>query len=252
MTNSTLCLHAGGTEVTRDQLMVLPEVVGTDTWFPTPHGQVLETVENTLQEAGFAIAIARYAVAKDNARFFATLDLTSQLVDGVSLAVGIRNSVDKSFPIGLTAGSRVFVCDNLAFNSDIYVAKRHTRFGKDRFDEGIAKSMTILAQYQKIEQNRIEHYQSAELSDMQACATILYAYEQGIISTPMIEGTIKEWREPSHVEFAPRTAWSVFNCMTEVLKPRQSQPSKFAKLTMSLYGLIDKISGYQAKPVIAI
>jgi hypothetical protein len=33
------------------------------------------------------------------------------LCPGVSLAVGIRNSWDQSFPLGFCAGARVFVCD---------------------------------------------------------------------------------------------------------------------------------------------
>jgi hypothetical protein len=74
----------------------------------------------------FAVRRATFGLARDNHRMFATLDLTSELAFGVSLAVGVRNSTDKSFPIGFCAGSRTFVCDNLAFRSELTITKKHT------------------------------------------------------------------------------------------------------------------------------
>jgi len=46
----------------------------------------------------------------------------------VCVALGLRNSHDKSFSLALTVGFRVFVCDNLAFIGDFQavIAKKHT------------------------------------------------------------------------------------------------------------------------------
>jgi hypothetical protein len=38
--------------------------------------------------------------------------------DGIRFAIGLRNANDKSMRLGMVAGYRVFVCDNLAFNGD--------------------------------------------------------------------------------------------------------------------------------------
>ena len=54
---------------------------------------------------------ATYAVARNGARMFATLDLAMSLCSGVTLAVGLRNANDQSFQLGFCAGSRVFCCD---------------------------------------------------------------------------------------------------------------------------------------------
>lgn len=40
--------------------------------------------------------------------------------------VGLRNSHDKRFLVGISFGSRVFVCDNLAFTGDHVVKRKHT------------------------------------------------------------------------------------------------------------------------------
>ena len=73
-------------------------------WFPLSHGHVLSVVARTLTEAGYAIVKQQLGVMRDGSRFFGTLDLASPVAEGVSLAVGIRNSVDKSFPARLLRG----------------------------------------------------------------------------------------------------------------------------------------------------
>ena len=46
--------------------------------------------------------------------------------DGMSLAMGFRNSIDKSMPLGICAGVTVFVCDNLALSGDFIKFRKHT------------------------------------------------------------------------------------------------------------------------------
>lgn len=247
MTQGTLILHKGARLVERDELDAVEAPPPTETWFPLRHSQVLTTVERTLGDAGFAITRNQLALSPDNARFFGTLDLTTPITEGVSLCVGVRNSVDKTFPIGLIAGARCFVCDNLAFNSEIYVSKKHTRFGEVRFNEGIASSLTALGQFRQVEARRIAHYRDTALDDDRASATILHAFEEGILSTRTLDNAIEEWRKPELVDFEPRTAWSLFNAITAALKERANvNPAQFAALTMRLYGLIDRQVQYTA------
>ncbi len=42
------------------------------------------------------------------------------------LTIGIRNSHDKRFPVGMVVGSHVFVCDNLCFSGSIKLTAKHT------------------------------------------------------------------------------------------------------------------------------
>src|SRR4051794_8252681 len=114
MASSSLVAHCGGRFVERSELDTVEAPPATATWFPLKHAQVLDRVSETLQQAGFAIKNTRLALSRSDARFFGTLDLTTTVASGVSLAVGVRNSTDKSFPIAFCAGRRVFICDNLA------------------------------------------------------------------------------------------------------------------------------------------
>ena len=111
--SSSLVLHAGARAVTLEELKAFraPEPEGR--WYPVSHARVVETVKATLHEAGYDIRKEQYGLMRGGGRFFGTLDLGTPVASGVTLAVGVRNSVDKSFPLGFCAGNRVFVCDNL-------------------------------------------------------------------------------------------------------------------------------------------
>src|SRR5687768_1275796 len=129
MATANLCLHRGARIVDRNELDAVEAPPSTETWFPLRHGHVLDTVLATLQSSGFEIHNSQLSLTQDNARFFGTLDLSTTVAGGTTLAVGVRNSVDKTFPLGFCAGCRVFVCDNLAFRSELLVARKHTLNG---------------------------------------------------------------------------------------------------------------------------
>lgn len=110
MASSNLCLHRGAVEISREQLAGYDAPPPEGRWFPLKHSKVIDTVGTTLEAAGYRIARERHAIARDGHRYFATMDLEAPLATGVSLAIGVRNSTDKSFPLGFCAGNRVFVC----------------------------------------------------------------------------------------------------------------------------------------------
>jgi hypothetical protein len=225
--SNQLILHCGAREIQRDDLQGIEAPPPTETWYPVKHAVVLDAVTETLAGAGFAVARSWLSVAHENQRFFGVLDLDSQIVEGVHLAVGIRNSNDKSFPLGFCCGSRTFVCDNLAFDSEVVISKRHTRHGSFRYSEGIATAVAGLTQYRSGEAQRIEELRARRLSKDRANSVLLQAYERGIVGARLLPDLIQEWREPRHEAFRPRTAYSLLNCYTEIVKPRfQSQPQR--------------------------
>src|SRR5262249_54211533 len=122
MATSSLVLHRGARPVTEEELRQFRAPPPEGQWYPVSHSRVVETVKATLRAAGYEIRKEQFGLMRDGgSRFFGTLDLRTPIASGVTLAVGIRNSVDKSFPLGFCAGNRVFVCDNLAFRSELLV-----------------------------------------------------------------------------------------------------------------------------------
>jgi hypothetical protein len=236
---SNLMLHAGASLVTPEKLREYRAPPPEGRWFPIAHTTVLDAVKGTLGEAGYQVKTEKLALNREGTRFFGTLDLATPVASGVALAVGIRNSTDKTFPLGFCAGNRVFVCDNLAFRSELLVRRKHTRYGEQRFQQAIAEAVMSLGSFKEAERVRIKAMMDQELRPEQADSLILRSFEKGIISTLQLPRIIREWREPSFEDFQPRTVWSLLNAFTTVLGDRATtQPTKFAVQTMRLNSLL--------------
>lgn len=237
--NGTLMNHCGASLVTKGDLEIIPAPPPTETWFPVRHLDVLDAVEDTLTSSGFEIRNYQLSVSHGKLRFFGVLDIGTQLADGVSLSIGVRNSNDKVFPLGFCVGNRTFVCDNLAFSSEIVISKRHTRFGTDRFHEGIAAAIGTLSDYRTIEARRIATLQSQMIPDSTAESIVLRAWERGLVGTRLLRPLLDEWRKPSFEEFQDRTAWSMLAAFTHVVKARQRRyPNKAAWEVMQFQALL--------------
>lgn len=239
--SANVLVHKGSRLVERQELDSVPLPPATDTWFPISHGSVLARAEQTLAQAGFRVAACQLALSRNDARFFGALTLDAPLASGVQLAVGIRNSTDKSFPIGFATGSRVFVCDNLSFRSEVVIARKHTRFGESRFTEAIALAVQRLSQFQEAESARIRRYQGLAISEEKASHVMVQAFESQIITHRQLPDVLREWREPSYDEFRERTAWSLLNAFTTAMADRlQLNPQQYAHSTIRLSDLLDK------------
>ncbi|MBI2806043.1 MAG: hypothetical protein HYX68_13770 [Planctomycetes bacterium] len=128
----------------------------------------------------------------------------------------------------------------MAFRADLLVARKHTRFGQDRFREAIAQAVASLGQFQRVEAERIRRFQHLTLSDERAESLILRSFERGFVSYRALPAVIQEWRQPSH-DFGPEPSlWRLFNAWTTVLAPvAKRSPQRFASLTMDLQRMLD-------------
>jgi hypothetical protein len=203
MTQATLMNHRGAIELDRHALIRIEAPPPTDTWYPIKHAVVLDRVCETLDGAGFGIEAMQLSVARSEQRFFGVLNLKTKVTNECALAVGIRNSTDQSYPIGFAVGERVFVCDNLAFHSELIISRRHTRFGELRFNSVVSQAVLGLHEYQRTAADRISRLQQWELLPIEADAMILRAFEKGFVSTSTLPAIIKEWRQPNCFHLAP-------------------------------------------------
>jgi hypothetical protein len=251
MASSSLVLHTGGRLVTLDELKEYRPPPPERRWHPVSHDTVLGTVKETLAEAGYEVRSEKLALNRSGTRFFGTLDLATPIVTGVSLVVGIRNSTDKSFPLGFCGGSRVFVCDNLSFHGgDLMVKRKHTLNGARNFQAAIAQAVISLGQFKEMEAGRVKRLQERDLSSDKADSLILRSYAKGMISALDLPLVLREWQEPSLEDFRPRTAWSLFNSFTTVLRERAIRyPSKYAVQTMRLSAMLEPITSETANEV---
>jgi hypothetical protein len=255
MASAVLNLHAGGHLVSLEELDRYQAPEPEKRWFPLSHAHVYRKVREVLDAAGYQVAAEKLAVHRNGARFFGTLELTTKVSEGVALAVGVRNSTDRSYPIGFIAGHRIFVCSNLAFRSDLLNVKaKHTRHGEERFGIGMANAIVRLSSFKDEEARRIEAMRNRTIDDTLAESLTLRALERGIISSRQILDVIREWREPSYEAFKERTLYSYFNAVTTVLGKAEGdvqQPQKYCARTMMLHHLVEKAGADQVEAFLA-
>lgn len=243
-----LILHCGGSAASREQIAEIQTPSGTNRWFPVPHTTVIETVEKELNQLGMRIIKESYGLAHEGNRMFGILQIANgKNSPDHSWVAGVRNSHDKSFPAGLCVGSGVFVCDNLAFSSEIVFGRRHTPNILRDLPLLVSGAVGQLASKWDSQEKRIGFYKETDLSRSQAADMLVLAMEERVFPKTRIDDVWKSWKTPEHPEFNDRNVWSFFNAVTENLKPREgSQGHSLWDLpvrTNRLHAICDSVCG---------
>lgn len=232
----TLMLHSGANPVSYDELRAVPAPAGTDTHVPVPHHEIVELLRYTLGFYGHEIVEEQHAIMPDGSRYFGLMTLRSSY-GNYGDVVGLRNSHDKRFPIGIALGSRVFVCDNLALVGEHIIKRKHTIKAKRELP-GLVTEIVAPLQAQRVAQNqKLLAYQTSPLTDEAADHAILSMYRQDIIGVQAIGRVLKAYDDPPH-DWGKRTAWRLFNAATFALAGKVAERPE---LTKSLHEVIDGV-----------
>lgn len=215
-----MLLHCGAEVIPRTELGAVETPRATRTWCPLAHEHVLNEVELSLLVAGFQVRNQTHALSHEGARYFGVLEIERAGVarDDYSWLVGVRNSHDKSVPAGVVAGTRVFVCDNLAFSGMFKIQRKHTRYAYRDLRPLINEAVESLNVHLTGMDRKIDQLKSLGIRETTVHDLVVRAVDMGAITCSQIPDVLSEWREPSHKEFTPRNAWSLFNSFTEVTK----------------------------------
>jgi hypothetical protein len=151
--------------------------------------------------------------------------------------VGIRNSHDQTYPAGLVAGTRVFVCDNLAFSGEVRISRKHTRYAMRDLRHLTARAVGQLGdKFLQLDQ-RVDAYKDRRINDPKAHDLVIRAVDCHAITASQIPDVLDQWRHPAHEAFRSRTLWSLFNAFTEVHKA--GNPHTTLRRGEALHGLFD-------------
>ena len=237
-----LILHCGANTADIDAIRAVPTPGATPSWQPIPHGELYGCVRATLEGNGLNVVHEAHGLWRDGARYFGLMEVRNgHNADDFGLVVGLRNSHDKSFPAALALGSRVFVCDNLAFSGEVKLSRKHTTHIWRDLPGLVERAVGRLADLRQLQSTRIDRYKAAELTDERTVHDLVVraVYARALPATQVCD-VVNEWRQPRHSDFQPRTAWSLFNAFTEVLKGSLTLlPSR----TQALHGLLDSHVG---------
>lgn len=191
---------------------------------PVAHGVLVEALQSAVQAAGYVVSRTQLAVSKNLQALFGVFDFGCDKHPDRTLSMGFRNAVDQSLAIKVVAGTRVFVCDNLALSGDQIALQRRNTIRLD-LEYAINVGLEKFKQSANILDAQIAALQAVELTDDAAKTAIFDVFAKGVIPVRLFNDVRRAYFEPADdaTDVQPRTLWGLHNAFTRVardLSPR--------------------------------
>jgi hypothetical protein len=247
----SLLLHCGAGAITRDQLagMPVPMPIGPN-HETRPFIEDVELVLESLEGLGLRVRDESYGVRTRQigefsvpTQFFGLLELGDE--GDFALMVGLRGSYDQSLPRGIAVGSRVFVCDNLAFSGEVDLHTRQTSNIDTRMPRLVARACERVPELAGRQSQRFGRYRRARLTLEEGDQVIAKLYRAGVLGARSLHTALDEWAIPSRSEFShEKNLWGLHNAITESLKGDGKSPTVLSnwKRTLGMTEILDQIA----------
>ena len=227
----------------------MPE--STRTHQPLSHFEIVEVLEEALSFRHLSVVRDEYAVSADGMKMFGVMDLDNEFDEG-RFSIGLRNANDKSMRLALTAGYRVFVCDNMAFSGDFTpLLHKHTR----NLDLRDSISIAIDRIFRGFDHlgKLIDGMRRRVMSDNDARLVIYQAFVEGQIrSVPkhLMASVHENYFRPGYDDFRVRNLWSLSNAFTSAFKSLAplKQFEITARLGSYLKNIQQEVNGIEVRP----
>ncbi len=249
---STLMAHCGARKVTRDELKEMPLPEATKTHQPLSHFGIVEVLEEALSFRHLRVVKDEYAVSQDGLKMFGVMDLDAAFEEG-RFSIGLRNSNDKSMRLALTAGYRVFVCDNMAFSGD-FSPLLHKHTSKLNLTDLIAVAVDRIYRGLDSIANQIKLMREYGLTDNDARLIIYRAFVEKVLKgvpRQLMPAVHANYFDPGHEDFRSRNLWSLSNAFTSAFKSLGplKQFEATAKLGLYMSGIKGGAASAEGQPL---
>jgi len=222
--NTQLLTQCGSQRCSLEQLLAIPEPQKTKSYTPLNHYDFAVSVLTIASDLlkGYRFDGDSYALSSDGQKMFGVITyrkINSQQNEELKVAIGLRNSYNKTMSAGLVLGSTVLVCDNLVFSGDIKVMRKHSGVDmhEDLHDQIVTAIYKSQHNFQQICHD-VELMKQKPMNQHQKYEYIGMLTGEGVLSATQSTTAFKELWKPSHEEFQVDTLWAGYNCATEALK----------------------------------
>jgi len=251
---SHLCSKSGKSNF--QEVCAVQTPSSTETYEAMPYGVFLNMIQEIGGKKGLDIDMnkAVFGLNRGGQRMFGCIDLDGYEHMGKSMGIslGFRASHDKSMRCDVCFGTRVFVCDNMAFTAysgEGFAARKiyhkHTGGIDETLPIRISDAFDAIPDYIRFHEEFYGKLKDITLENTAAYATIVRAMRAEAINNNDIPAVADEWdyqaEEPKiithawHPEFQERTALSLFNAFTEIHKDFQDKnPVEASKRSIRL------------------
>lgn len=213
-----LCL-AQSEVTTLEQVRQVAVPEPTSTWSPVAYGTAIDFMTDTaLDRLGFGIKSQSFGLNKAGDQLFARITLdTGDEEQG--LAIGLRQSYNKSLALGVAVGANVFVCDNLMFSGDAFkVVRRNTINVWPDFQRLVSEQVgDALAHYEAMKA-QTDVMKATPCHEQRGYALLGVAIGKGLLTPTQASVAFGDWQTARYEAFAERNVWGLYNAVTEGLK----------------------------------
>ncbi len=255
---SDLVLHCGARDASMSDLNAVPIPEETNSYCPLPHALMVEMVEKAFSDQlGARMTQLQLGLNSKGAQLFgvASFDVDSgpdTALGQHGIAVGFRNSYNKTLKAGIAVGARVFVCDNLAFSGDaVTILRKHTTY----LIPDLTRMLTSAAAEARVKYGDVsadfDAMGMAKLDDDRAFSFLGRCFGQGVLRSQQFTKAIEAWKVPTHAEFLDKDMWRLYNAGTEALKAANAMES-FKRYTGFHAAVMGEVAALQAEEALAM
>lgn len=242
LVNLHLCYGPRSRPASFEEIGMVPLPKQTSSYVPVAHDKLVTIVKRELAAAKLEIVQELFVLWRNGQRMFGMFQVNHADLPSPEQAmiVAVRNSFDKSLPAMIASGGQVFVCDNLIFNGEVVLGRKHTSNIFRDLDGLVKGAMEILFKHWKKHFARVDAYKAFDLGDTQAHDLIAKLFLAGAIGKTQVADVIEQFHSPNHPEFRDRNLWSLTNSFTEVWKGRLDLLPSYSKI---LHKEFDAVAG---------
>ena len=163
----------------------------------------------------------------------------NRMDNGHRWAIGFRNSYDRSMSIGIAAGTRVFICDNLALSGEYISMRKHTS-GLDYPELVQLTRGAVVKVVKKLDgfSKWIRALGAVPVSTEEAMLLFVDGLEKNVFPPSKFKKLLNCWYEERKIQENQPTLGNVYNSFTRLV--REDNLFKIADSTAKLEGLIDE------------
>ena len=159
--------------------------------------------------------------------------------------IGGRNAHDRSVSYALYGGADIFICSNMMVSAKFSDARKHTNGITEDLADLVNKSLDRVLRENVVNRKRINYYKKQPLGNKDAYFFMVDAMKRDILGPSKIKYLVEQWEKPLHEEFAPKNAWSLHNCFTEIFKDLHSADLVYHRNTV-LNEMMDDFTGFDS------
>jgi len=229
MSQSAVLSHNGTVPVTLAELEKLPQPKPQGPRHqPVKHALFVNELRKQIAERGYIVHREQLSLDHNGVRMFGALDMVPAGAEKLvgkgdtteGMSVGLRHANDRTLSVGLIAGARVFVCDNMAFVGDMVLLRRKHTTNMDLPIEIHDALDRLFEKYQKVEDFNTK-LKNVDVNDTWARDVIYKAFlDEKLLAVGHLP-TVHGWYfEPpaGAIDVQTRTAWGLYNSFTRVIK----------------------------------